>query len=75
MVQDFTRPSEYERAWNDIGYILKPNSTREEEVNLEWIYGNNFESGTYRIVKDIIYIREPGDYDKYYVTAEFNIKM
>lgn len=66
-------PSEYEIAWNAIGYILNPNSKIEETINLEWLYGNNYDSGTYRLVKYIIYSREPGDYDMYYLTAEFDI--
>jgi hypothetical protein len=67
-------PSEYERAWTAIGCILSPNTKREDIVKLEWIYGDTFDSGKYRIVKEIYYVREPGDYDNNYLSAEFIIK-
>ena len=66
-------PSEYDRAFELVGIILKPNSTTKKTLYLEWLYGNYFESGTYRIVKSVIDSRGTGDYDKYYLTAEFKI--
>ena len=39
------------------------------------IYGETVvPAGKYRIVKDIIDLREPGDYTKYYLATEFEIK-
>ncbi|MDF2588659.1 MAG: hypothetical protein K0S41_2500 [Anaerocolumna sp.] len=67
-------PSEYPKAWTSIGYILSPNSKREDIIKLEWIYGNHFDGGKYRIVKDVIYSKKPGGYDTYYLSAEFYIK-
>ncbi|GIN62476.1 hypothetical protein J27TS8_24690 [Robertmurraya siralis] len=56
----------------DIGYDLVPSDVKEWTVDWGGFYGN-LDSGKYRIVKDILDFRKPGDYDKYYVTAEFTI--
>ncbi len=61
-----------EYGFNDIGYELPPHTSNEWEVDWEWLYGN-LDQGTYRIIKDILDTREPGDYDKYFLAAEFTI--
>ena len=66
-------PDEQERLWTLEGHRLKPNSIRKETLNLNWIYGNYFEDGTYRIVKGIHFRRSNGDLDMFYLTAEFKI--
>ncbi|MBU9711892.1 immunoglobulin-like domain-containing protein [Evansella tamaricis] len=59
-------------GFNDIGYDLNPSDAREWAVDWKWLYGS-LDTGDYRIVKDILDFREAGDYDKYYLTAEFTI--
>ena len=60
-------------AWSAEGYRVIENNSIEMEVNWEWINGK-LSAGNYRIIKDCIYLRAPGDYDKYYVSAEFIIE-
>ncbi|WP_027963655.1 immunoglobulin-like domain-containing protein [Halalkalibacillus halophilus] len=59
-------------GFNDIGYGLEPNGTSEWKVDWEWLYGS-LDSGDYRIVKDILDIKEPGDYERYYLAVEFTL--
>ena len=60
-------------AFHDIGYILKAASSTKVEIDFEWLYGR-LEPGKYRVVKDFIDSREPGDYDKYWYMSEFTIE-
>lgn len=59
-------------GFNDIGFDLDPSSVSEWTVDWEWLYGS-LTSGEYRIVKDILDFRNPGDYDKYYLADEFTV--
>lgn len=63
---------EYQTAFHDIAYILKPAATTTLEIDFEWLYGS-LESGVYRIVKDVINSKEPGDFEKYWYMVEFTI--
>ena len=58
--------------FNCIGYDLSPGDCREWAVDWNWLYGS-LESGKYRIIKDILDFRGTGDYDTYYLAAEFTI--
>ncbi|GGA67939.1 immunoglobulin-like domain-containing protein [Ornithinibacillus halotolerans] len=60
-------------GFNDIGFELYKDEVQEWPVDWEWLYGS-LEKGEFRIVKDIIDSREPGDYDQYFLTAEFVIE-
>lgn len=59
-------------GFNDIGYDLASEEEREWTVDWDWLYGS-LNTGKYRIVKDILDFRATGDYDKYYLAAEFTI--
>jgi|SRR5690625_26934 len=59
-------------GFNDIGYELPPNSTSEWAVDWEWLYGK-LDVGDYRIIKEVLDFRKPGDYDEYYLAARFTI--
>lgn len=59
-------------GFEDIGYELDPGDKREWETDWEWLYGS-LDSGQYRIVKDILDFRDTGDFDKYFLAAEFRI--
>lgn len=59
-------------GFNAIGYDLASGDAGEREVDWKWLYGS-LNTGEYRIVKDILDFRGTGDYDKYYLTAEFTI--
>ncbi|WFA08772.1 immunoglobulin-like domain-containing protein [Tissierella sp. Yu-01] len=59
-------------GFNDIGYELTFGENEEWIVDWDWIYGS-LDTGEYRIVKDILDFRNTGDYDEYYLVAEFTI--
>ncbi len=57
-------------AFNLIAYEVA--GEREWTIDWEWLYGS-LDTGEYRIVKDVLDFRDVGDYDKYYLAAEFTI--
>ena len=59
-------------GFEDIGYELNSGDKREWETDWEWLYGS-LDAGQYRIVKDILDFRDTGDFDKYFLAAEFRI--
>lgn len=59
-------------GFNSIGYDLSSGDDREWAVDWNWLYGS-LEPGEYRIIKDILDFRGTGDYDTYYLAAEFTI--
>ena len=52
--------------------IPKDNVT-EWEIDWEWLYGT-LPTGKYRLGKEIMDFRGPGDYDTQIIYAEFEIK-
>ena len=54
------------------GYSLPSKEDSEWNTSWEWLYGS-LDMGQYRIIKDILDFRGTGDYDKYYLAAEFTI--
>ncbi|MDD4402930.1 MAG: DUF4825 domain-containing protein, partial [Desulfitobacteriaceae bacterium] len=59
-------------GFNDIGYDLASGDDSEWAVDWNWLYGS-LDTGEYRIVKNIADFRGTGDYDTYYLAAEFTI--
>lgn len=59
-------------GFEDIGHELVPGDNKEWETDWQWLYGS-LSKGEYRIIKDILDFRETGDYDTYYLAAEFTI--
>jgi len=59
-------------GFNDIGYQLASGDDGEWAVDWDWLYGS-LDTGEYRIVKDILDFRGSGEYDTYYLGAEFAI--
>lgn len=64
---------EGELAWTAIAYLVNPNGITEWEVNWAWLYGE-LPGGTYRIGKEFMDFRGPGDYDEMLIYAEFEIE-
>lgn len=62
-----------EFAWTSEGWIIPMNDSCEWEVNWEWLYGQ-IPAGKYRIGKEIVDFRGPGDYDKAIYYAEFVVE-
>lgn len=59
-------------AYHAVAYPIAPGQTSIWQINWEWIYGS-LPTGHYRIVKDVMDYRAPGDYTKYYMAAEFEM--
>lgn len=63
--------------FNDISYDLSSEPNSEWTVDWEWLYGS-LETGQYRIIIHVNDFKKPkdwesGDYDTYYLAAEFVI--
>jgi len=59
-------------VWTMEGWIIQPNDTTKWDVNWEFLYGE-LEPGLYRIQKEIMNFRGPGDYTQKPYYAEFKI--
>ena len=60
-------------GFNSEGYMILPKSTTEvTTVDWRWLYGE-LASGNYLFQKTILYIRQPGDFDKYTLEWEFTL--
>ena len=59
-------------GWTEEAWIIPKNDTVTWEVDWEWLYGE-LSAGDYRIGKEIMDFRGPGDYDKQMLYAEFGI--
>lgn len=59
-------------GWTSEAWMIPKNDTVAWEVDWEWLYGE-LPAGDYRIGKEIMDFRGPGDYDKQMVYAEFGI--
>ena len=62
-----------EYGFNDIAYEITFEGGPDWDVDWQWLYGE-LEEGHYRIIKEISNFKENGDYEKYYLSAEFDIK-
>ena len=60
-------------GWTSEAYMILEDSTSEWEVNWEWLYGE-LPVGKYRIGKQIMDWRAPGDYDTVLYYAEFELR-
>ncbi len=59
-------------GFNDIGYMLEALESEEILVDWEWLYGK-LPAGDYRIAKEALCVRSPGDYDTFSLFAAFTI--
>ncbi|WP_052345912.1 immunoglobulin-like domain-containing protein [Paucisalibacillus sp. EB02] len=61
-------------GFGEPGYELDSDSSNVSDwtVDWEWLYGS-LDIGEYRIVKSILDVRKPGDYDRHHLIAEFTI--
>lgn len=58
-------------AWTAEAYIVNLNGATEWELNWEWLYGE-LPDGHYRVGKEFMNFRGPGDYDTMMVYTEFS---
>ena len=60
-------------AFESIGYTLEPKSITDTiTINWQWLFGQ-LPFGEYQIQKTVLFIRKPGDYDKFIVDQYFAI--
>ena len=56
-----------------IGHCILPNSTTNERTYAwAWLFGE-LPSGEYRFQKEVLYIRQPGDFDRFVLESEFTL--
>ena len=65
-------PQEYEIGWTSEAWIIPMNGDVTWDVNWVWFYGT-LPEGAYRIGKNIMDWRAPGDYDQQMAYAEFEV--
>ena len=61
------------RGFNSIGYLIQKDETREFDIDWNWIFGE-LPTGTYRLIKEFIDIRENANYDPFEYWVEFVIE-
>ena len=66
-------PLEQLCEYTSIGYIIKAAAVTEHEIDFTWLYGE-LDSGEYRIIENVLDVREPGAFDTYWFMAEFTIE-
>lgn len=59
-------------GWQLQSFTVYKNQNTEFKINWEWLYGK-LEAGLYRLEKEIIDFREPGNQDDYIYNIEFEI--
>ena len=62
-----------ERMWTMEAWLIPMNGSREDEVNWVNLYGQ-LPAGQYRLGKEIMLFRGPGDYEERTCCAEFKIE-
>ncbi len=62
-----------EYGWDGMAYLIREGKDTEFEISWEWLYGA-LPAGTYRLTKEFMDWREPGDYDKAMYWVEFEIE-
>lgn len=61
-----------EIGWTSEAYMIQKDGKTEMQVNWQWLYGT-LEPGTYKIVKQVMDFRGPGDFDEKEYSAEFTV--
>ena len=59
-------------GFDSIGHMLPAKENKEVFVDWEWLYGE-LSPGDYRIYKDALFVRSPGDYDTFPLYTAFTI--
>jgi len=59
-------------GFNSIGYMLPAMGSEELIIDWEWLYGK-LPAGNYRIAKEALFFRSPGDYDTFTLFSAFTI--
>ena len=67
-----TLPQEGEIAWDALAWLIKLDDSTNWDIAWGWLYGE-LPAGTYRIGKEIMNFRVPGDFDTMMCYAEFTI--
>ncbi len=65
-------PQENDIAWTSEAWIIHRDATTTWDIDWEWLYGE-LPVGEYRIGKEIMNFRSPGDFEKEMIYAHFKI--
>ncbi len=65
-------PAQNEPIFNSLAYLIPANGEITQNIEWAWLYGT-LPPGQYKITKDIMDYRAPGDYDSMTVSADFQI--
>lgn len=60
-------------AWTAEAYMIQKDGETQMQVNWQWLYGT-LEPGTYKIYKEVMDFRGPGDFDEREYSAEFTVE-
>ncbi len=60
-------------AWTSEAYMIQKDGETEMQANWQWLYGT-LEPGAYRIYKEVMDFRGPGDFDEKEYSAEFTVE-
>ena len=60
-------------GWDDVAWIIPMGGSADFETDWAWLYGE-LDKGEYRIGKEIMDFRGPGDYDTAMFYADFSVK-
>lgn len=61
-----------EYGFEDIGYDLASSKSQQFKIDWDWLYGK-LDTGEYRIIKNVLDFRSPGNYDEYFLAAQFSV--
>ncbi len=67
------KPKQEDAIFNSIAYIIEKNDITEIPLTWEFLYGE-LPKGNYRVVKEVIKVEHPGDYEKEILYAYFSIQ-
>lgn len=62
-----------EFGFNDIAFELSPSTQEVLKINWDWLYGS-LAKGEYRIVKTLWVVGAGGEYEEYFLSAQFIIE-
>ena len=62
-----------EYGFNDVGHEITFEGGPDWDVDWQWLYGE-LQEGQYRIIKEVLNLEEDGDYESYYLVADFEIE-
>jgi len=61
-------------AFPSVAHIVTPNSSTEgRNATWTWMFGE-LPNGYYRFQKEMLFVRQPGDFDRFVLESEFTLR-